>query len=61
MARSYLQLKGHESEQTPGDSEGQGSLESMGSQRVGDNLVADHQQQSSSRKPSRVSEFAKWA
>ena len=27
-------LNGHESEQTPGDSEGQGLLQSMGSQRV---------------------------
>ena len=28
------QLNGHEFEQTPGDDEGQGSLVSMGSQRV---------------------------
>ena len=38
MVRWHHWLSGHESEQTPGDSEGQGSLaQSMGSQRVGHN------------------------
>ena len=32
---------GHEFEQTPGDGEGQGSLQSMGSQRVGHNLAPE--------------------
>ena len=36
---------GHEFEQTPGDGEGQGSLQSMGSQRVGHNLAPEQQQQ----------------
>ena len=31
----YHRLNGHEFEQVPGDDEGQGSLESMGLQRVG--------------------------
>ena len=35
----HLQLKGHEFGQTPGDNEGQGSLEFMGLQRVGHDLV----------------------
>ena len=35
----HLQLKGHEFEQTPGDNEGKGSLEFMGLQRVGHDLV----------------------
>ena len=41
---------GHASEQTLRDSEGQGSLavQSMGSQRAGHNLTADHQQQCAS-------------
>ena len=38
-------LNGHESEQTPGDSEGQGSLECcsscMGSQRIGHSLETE--------------------
>ena len=34
MVRRYHRLDGHEFEQAPGDSEGQGSLGSMGSQRV---------------------------
>ena len=33
-----------ESKQTPGGNEGQGSLESIGSQRVGHNLVTEQQQ-----------------
>ena len=45
MVREYHQLNGHESEQSPGDSEGQGSLmccmQYMGSQRVRHNLVTD--------------------
>ena len=36
---------GHEFEQTPGDGEGQGSLQSMGLQRVGHNLAPEQQQQ----------------
>ena len=35
MARWHHRLNGHEFEQTPGDSEGQGNLTSMRSQRVG--------------------------
>ena len=44
-------LNGHEFEQTPGDSEGQGSLvwlQLMGSQGVGYNLVTEQQQQKGS-------------
>ena len=43
-------LNGHASEQTLGDSEGQGSLavQSMGSQRAGRNLRAEQQQQCAS-------------
>ena len=42
----HHRLNRHESEQTPGDSEGQGSLalQSMGSQRVGHNLATKQQQ-----------------
>ena len=36
-----LQLKGYECGQTPGGSEGQGSLEFMGLQRVGHDLVTE--------------------
>ena len=42
----HHQLNGHESEQTPGDSEGQGSLVCcgpLGSQRVGHDLVTEQQ------------------
>ena len=39
MVGWHYQLNGHESEQTPGDGEGQGSLagvlQSMGSRRIG--------------------------
>ena len=38
-------LSGHESEQTLGDGEGQGRLQSMGSQRVKHSLVTEQQQQ----------------
>ena len=38
------QLNGHEFEKTPGDSEGQGSLVFMGSQRVRHDLVTKQQQ-----------------
>ena len=45
MVRWHHKLDGHEFEQTPGDSEGQGSLacysQSMGLQRVGRNLVIE--------------------
>ena len=37
MVGWHHRLNGHEFEQTLGDSEGQGSLVSMGSQRVGHN------------------------
>ena len=42
--RQYHQLSGHEFEQTPGDSEGQGGpcmLQSMGSRRVTHHLVSE--------------------
>ena len=44
----YHQLNGHEFEQTPEDSEGQGSLvfcSPWGSQRAGHNLATEQQQQ----------------
>ena len=44
------QLKGHESEQTPGDSLGQGSLGSMGLQRVGHDLATEQQPNARSSK-----------
>ena len=37
-------LKGHEFEQTPGKSEGQGSLVCLGLQRVGHDLATKQQQ-----------------
>ena len=46
MVGWYHQLNGHESEQTLGDGEGQGRLgmlQSMGSQRVGHDLVTEQQ------------------
>ena len=45
MAGWHHQLNEHEFEQTPGDSEGQGSLvlPSMGLRRVGHNLVTEPQ------------------
>ena len=42
----HHQLNGQEFEQTPGDNEGQGSLQSMGSQRVNYDLATEHQQHS---------------
>ena len=46
MVGWHHQLNGHESEQTLGDSEVQGSLvlQSVGLQRAGHNLVAEQQQ-----------------
>ena len=46
MVGWHHQLNGHEFEETPGDSEGQGSLawQSMGSQRVEHNLATEQQQ-----------------
>ena len=46
MVGWHHQLNGHESEQTLGDSAGQGSLvlQSVGLQRAGHNLVAEQQQ-----------------
>ena len=46
MVRQHHQFNGHEFEQTPGDSEGQGRLpgcspQSMGLQRVGRDLVTE--------------------
>ena len=45
MVRQHHQLNGYESEQTPGESEGQetGMLQSMG-RKVGHNLVTEQQQ-----------------
>ena len=43
MVRQHHWLSGHEFDQTPGDSEGHGMLESMGSQRVGRDLVTEQQ------------------
>ena len=40
----HHQLSGHDFEQAPGDGEGQDSLQSMGSQRVGQGLVTEQQQ-----------------
>ena len=48
MVRQHHQLNGHESEQTPGDGEGQGSLacySPWGSQKVGRDLMTEQQQQ----------------
>ena len=44
MVRQHHQLKGHEFEQTLGDSGRQRSLVSKGSQRVGHDLVTKEQQ-----------------
>ena len=47
MVGWHHRLNGHEFEQTPGDSEGQGSLgvlQSMGSQRIGHDLATEQQQ-----------------
>ena len=46
MVGWHHRLSGHESEQTLGDSEGQGSLvlQSVGLQRAGHNLAAEQQQ-----------------
>ena len=46
MVGWYHRLNGHESEQTLGDGEGEGRLgmlQSMGSQRVGHDLVTEQQ------------------
>ena len=51
MAGWPHQLNGHECEQTLGDGEGQGKpgvLQSMGSQRVGHDLVTEQQNTSQS-------------
>ena len=47
MVRWHHRLNGHEFEQTPGDSEGQGSLACCSSwgQKVGHDLAAEQQQQ----------------
>ena len=44
MVGWHHRLNGHEFEQTPGDSEGQGStcMQSMGLQRVGHDLASEH-------------------
>ena len=44
MVGWHHRLSGHEFKETPGDSEGQGSLvwQSMVSQRVGHNLTTEH-------------------
>ena len=41
MVEWHHQLNGQEFEQTPGDGEGQGNLESMGLDRVGHNLASE--------------------
>ena len=61
MGEVASRLDGHESEQTPGDSEGQGSLaccsprglelQSMGSRRVGHDLTTEQQQMSGKKVP----------
>ena len=43
MVGWHHQLDEHEFEQTPGDSEGQGNLVSMGSQRVRHDLAIEQQ------------------
>ena len=43
MVGWHHQLDGHEFEKTPGDSETPGVLQSMGSQRVGHDLVTEQQ------------------
>ena len=50
MVRQHHQLNGHESEQTPGDSGGEepGRLQSLGSQRVGHDLMTEREQQKGS-------------
>ena len=44
MVGWHYQLNGNEFEQTPGDDEEQGSLVTMGSQRVGHDLLTEQQQ-----------------
>ena len=44
MVGWHHQLSGYDFEQAPGDGEGQDSLQSMGSQRVGQGLVTEQQQ-----------------
>ena len=43
-------LSGHEFEQAPGDSEGQGSLQPMGLQKIRHNLVIEQQQSQNSNR-----------
>ena len=43
MVGWHHQLNGHESEQAPGDGEGQGVLQSMGSQRIRQERVTEQQ------------------
>ena len=43
-------LNGHEFEQAPGDREGQGSLQPMGSQKVRQDLVTEQQQSQNSNR-----------
>ena len=45
MVGMHYWLNGHELEKTPGDCEGQGSLVSMGLQRVGHDWVTEQQQE----------------
>ena len=44
MVGWHHQLSGHEFEQAPGDGERQDSLQTMGSQRVGQDLTTEQQQ-----------------
>ena len=48
-----LFLKSHNDPRKNSDSEGQGSLQSMGSQRAGHNLVTEHQSIREATKPLR--------
>ena len=52
MIRQHRRLNGHEFEETPGDSGGQGSLQlqSMGKKRVTYNLATEQQQQNTFKK-----------
>ena len=62
MVGWHHQINGHEFKQTPGDSEGQGSLAcySMGSQRVGLNLATEQQQQHPQREEGLELVWGRW-
>ena len=50
MVGEHHRLKGHEFGQTPGDSEGQGNLQPMGSQKVRHDLLTEQQQSQNSNR-----------